>query len=125
MWVFLTLKFYYFPFVDCGVLLFPLLAPETDLFGAPPFAPVQQDPFGMGDFSNMDLDNAIGEIDKRITEMRVTYCLYSLKHCVDLLTVHPACEIILFTLYTLMHKPQSVFDRKNQSKKKQKKLYIV
>lgn len=45
---------------------------QTDLFGALPFNPEQDrvDPFGMGDFSNMDLENAIGEIDKRITEMR-------------------------------------------------------
>lgn len=80
-----------------GVLPFSPSAPETDLFGAPPFAPVQQDPFGMGDFSNMDLDNAIGEIDKRITEMRVTY---SLETTVDYLPSIPACEIILCTLCT-------------------------
>lgn len=44
------------------------------MFGAPPFNP-EQDPFGMGDFNNMDLENAIGEIDKRITEMRVMLIL--------------------------------------------------
>jgi len=45
---------------------------QTDLFGAPPFVPEQDrvDPFGMGDFSNLELENAIGEIDKRIMEMR-------------------------------------------------------
>lgn len=45
----------------------------TDIFGAPPFNPQKDtrvDPFGMGDFSNMDLENAIGEIDKKILEMR-------------------------------------------------------
>lgn len=47
-------------------------AVQTDIFGAPPFNPEQEksDPFGMGDFSNMDLENAIGEIDKKISEMR-------------------------------------------------------
>lgn len=49
---------------------------KTDMFGASPFNPnngpkeSSVDPFGMGDFSHMDLENAIGEIDKRITEMR-------------------------------------------------------
>ncbi|XP_035219192.1 PTB domain-containing engulfment adapter protein 1-like [Stegodyphus dumicola] len=50
---------------------------KTDIFGAPPFNPKQTstDPFGMDDFSTipihaMDLENAIGEIDKKIFEMR-------------------------------------------------------
>ncbi|KAG8199945.1 hypothetical protein JTE90_006192 [Oedothorax gibbosus] len=49
----------------------------TDIFGAPPFNPSTQtgsvDPFGMGDFSSsheQDLENAIGELDKKISEMR-------------------------------------------------------
>lgn len=52
---------------------------STDIFGAQPFNPSQPkgsvDPFGMGDFSSMqvngsDLENAIGELDKKISEMR-------------------------------------------------------
>ncbi|GIY91698.1 PTB domain-containing engulfment adapter protein 1 [Caerostris extrusa] len=49
---------------------------KTDIFGAPPFNPFQSantDPFGMGDFSSAgthDLENAIGELDKKISEMR-------------------------------------------------------
>lgn len=48
----------------------------TDIFGAPPFNPYQtsnKDPFGMGDFNTVatnDLENAIGELDKKISEMR-------------------------------------------------------
>lgn len=55
---------------------------QTDIFGAPPFNPEQEksDPFGMGDFSNMDLENAIGEIDKKISEMRVSF-LMELSQC--------------------------------------------
>lgn len=46
-----------------------------DAFGAAPFNP---DPFGMGDFSNMplngyDLESAIGELDKKISEMRAGF----------------------------------------------------
>lgn len=49
---------------------------KTDIFGAPPFNPYQSannDPFGMGDFNSVatrDLENAIGELDKKISEMR-------------------------------------------------------
>ncbi|XP_067137981.1 PTB domain-containing engulfment adapter protein 1-like [Centruroides vittatus] len=51
---------------------------NTDLFGAEPFNPTQStvdDPFGMGDFSafsikEIDLENAIGAIDKKLLEMR-------------------------------------------------------
>ncbi|XP_015921605.1 PTB domain-containing engulfment adapter protein 1 [Parasteatoda tepidariorum] len=52
---------------------------STDIFGAPPFNPTKNsnaDPFGMGDFSTVpsshgvDLENAIGELDKKISEMR-------------------------------------------------------
>ncbi|GBM30298.1 PTB domain-containing engulfment adapter protein 1 [Araneus ventricosus] len=49
---------------------------KTDIFGAPPFNPFQtsnNDPFGMGDFNSVatnDLENAIGELDKKISEMR-------------------------------------------------------
>lgn len=52
---------------------------QKDLFGAMPFIPAdqsdKQDPFGMGEFTTMDLhgmdlDNAIGAIDKKLTEMK-------------------------------------------------------
>ncbi|XP_023218786.1 PTB domain-containing engulfment adapter protein 1-like [Centruroides sculpturatus] len=52
---------------------------QKDLFGATPFIPTdqsnKQDPFGMGEFSTldlngMDLDNAIGAIDKKLSEMK-------------------------------------------------------
>lgn len=53
---------------------------QKDLFGAEPFIPSDSpakinDPFGMGEFSTldlsgMDLDNAIGAIDKRLSEMK-------------------------------------------------------
>lgn len=52
---------------------------DVDLFGAKPFVPTQTcpeaDPFGMGDFSTsslheVDLENAIGAIDKKLLEMR-------------------------------------------------------
>lgn len=42
---------------------------EKDIFGCEPFQ--VQDPFGMGQFSNTDLDSAIVNIDKKLAEMRV------------------------------------------------------
>lgn len=51
---------------------------NVDLFGAEPFNPTQsipEDPFGMGDFGaysmkEIDLENAIGAIDRKLLEMR-------------------------------------------------------
>ncbi|UYV60995.1 GULP1, partial [Cordylochernes scorpioides] len=45
---------------------------ERDLFGAEPFNPRQNDPFEMGDFRELDLDHAIGAIDRKLSEMRVS-----------------------------------------------------
>ncbi|XP_075549461.1 PTB domain-containing engulfment adapter protein 1-like isoform X1 [Dermacentor variabilis] len=51
------------------------IAAAKDLFGAEPFSPTkEEDPFGMGDFSNnlgaQELENAIGIIDRRLNEMK-------------------------------------------------------
>lgn len=51
------------------------VAAAKDLFGAEPFSPTkEEDPFGMGDFSDnlggQELENAIGIIDRRLNEMK-------------------------------------------------------
>lgn len=56
--------------------------PATDMFGSSPFSPISNssaDPFGMGDFgasgtepSQVELENAIGLLDRKILEMKVS-----------------------------------------------------
>lgn len=52
---------------------------SPDVFGSSPFAPNNADPFGMGDFaasgaepSQVELENAIGLLDRKILEMKVS-----------------------------------------------------
>lgn len=67
---------------DCGG--------RKDVFGSEPFNPVDDvpnnnmeqsnghyggDPFGMGSFQAQELEDAIGAIDKKLAEMRVSCCL--------------------------------------------------
>lgn len=57
----------------------PKQGPPADVFGSSPFTPnSNSDPFGMGDFnasgaepSQVELENAIGLLDRKILEMKV------------------------------------------------------